>query len=190
MATGIIPNPNTNPNTNPEPQQISIHAITHIGEINDNFVISIMDIIGSLNPLPNVIRINISSGGGDVRSGITAYNYLKQLPCLVHTHNLAEVSSAAILPYLAGNIRTADEISRFFFHPATFPLNESCSYPRLQEVLSLIDGDIRRYAQIVEKELPRFCKDHVIMDVLTHSSVAVSPAYGYECGLLTPVTPA
>lgn len=183
MATGIIPNPN--PNSEPELPQLSIHSITHIGEINDGFVISIMEIIGNLNPMPNVIRINISSGGGSVRSGITAYNYLKNLPCLVHTHNLGEVSSAAILPFLAGKFRSADEISKFLFHPVTFNLNENISYPRLNEILSIFDGELHDYARIVKQEIPVFCTDHDIMTLLTHDTLTVTPPYGYECGLLT-----
>lgn len=185
MATGIIPNPNANP----APPQVSIHSITHIGEINDSFVISIMNIIGDLNPLPTVIRINISSGGGDVRAGITAYNYLKQLPCIVHTHNLGEVSSAAVLPFLAGKIRTADDVAKFVFHPATLTLNETISYPRLKELVSIIDGDIRNYATIVSKEIPAFCSDHDIMSLLTHDTVTLTPSCAYNCGLLTPLTP-
>ncbi len=185
MATGIIPNPNQDQN---QPPQFSIHSITHIGDINDSFVVSIMNIIGELNPLPDVIRINISSGGGSIRSGITAYNYLKQLPCLVHMHNMGEVSSAAILPFLAGRFRTADEISKFVFHPATFALNESISYPRLKELLSIFDGDLHAYARIVKQEIPVFCADHDIESLLTHDTFTVTPAYARDCGLLTPLT--
>lgn len=185
MATGIIPNPNPSPAS----PQLSIHSITHIGDINDNFVISIMNIVGSLNPLPNIIRINISSGGGSIRSGITAYNYLKQLPCIIHTHNLGEVSSAAILPFLAGKVRTADEISKFVFHPATFDLNETISYPRLKELVSILDSEVNNYAKIVKQTIPVFCTDHEILSLLTHDTFTVLPTYGRECGLLTaPIT--
>ena len=184
LATSIIPNPNSN--AAPAPSDFSIHSINHIGEINDGFVVSIMQIVGSLNPLPNVIRINISSGGGSIRSGITAYNYLKQLPCIVHTHNLGEVSSAAILPFLAGNVRTADDISKFLFHPATFALHETISYPRLKELSSIFDGEVHDYARIVKQVIPLFCTEHDIMALLTHDTFLVTPSYGYECGLLTP----
>ena len=184
MATGIIPNPNK------KTEQVPIHTIstiTHVGPIDDSFVNSIMTIVMGLNPFPSELVINISSGGGDVRSGITAYNFLKQLPCVVHTHNLGEVSSAAILPFLAGKIRTADEVAKFVFHPATLSLNETISYPRLRELLSILDGDIHNYATIVKRELPVFCEQNDVESFLTHDTITITPPDGYRFGLLTPI---
>ena len=51
-----------------------------------------------------------STVGGKV---ILPYNYLKTLPYIVHTRNIGYVESAAILPFLAGRIRSAEPMSKF-----------------------------------------------------------------------------
>ncbi len=179
--TGVIPNPNL-----PHSQQTnhSVFTITHVGAIDDNFVNSVINIVNSFQTMPTELILSISSGGGQVMHGITAYNYLKKLPCVLHTHNMGEVSSAAILPYLAGQIRTADAVSKFMFHPLTIGINAEMSYPKFQELLSMLDRDIINYAAIVEREAQQLCKTHDIMSVLKHDTLVVTAAEGHELGLL------
>ena len=102
---------------------------------------------------------------------------------------MGEVSSAAILPYLAGQIRTADEVSKFMFHPLTIGVNAEMSYPKFQELLSMLDRDILNYATIVEKEVPQLCSVHNITSVLKHDTLVVTAAEGHKYGLLKdPIT--
>ena len=182
--TGIIPNPNV-----PQlPATIhNIYTITHVGPIDENFVNAIINIVNSFKAMPAELIISISSGGGSVIHGITAYNYLKKLPCKVHTHNMGEVSSAAILPFLAGSVRTADKVAKFMFHPVTIGINEQMSHPRFAELLSMLERDINNYAEIVKREVPTLCEEHDIESVLKHDTLVLTPAEGLACGLLTNV---
>lgn len=182
--TGIIPNPN-----NPQVPATthSIFTITHVGPIDEVFVNSIINIVNSFQSIPDELIISISSGGGSVIHGITAYNYLKKLPCVVHTHNMGEVSSAAILPYLAGTIRTADNVAKFMFHPVAISLSEQMTHPKFLEMLSMLERDIDNYATIVKREVPSLCGQHDITAVLKHGTLVLTPAEGFSCGLITQI---
>jgi ATP-dependent protease ClpP protease subunit len=75
----------------------------------------------------NVLKISIASGGGDIIAAFGAYNELKALPLTIHTHNAGAVDSAAIVPFMLGERRTAAAASAFFFHQVqwTFPSNQN-----------------------------------------------------------------
>ena len=64
----------------------------------------------------NDILLVINSSGGKINVGVAAYNYLSKLPVRLRTHNIANTSSAAILLYCAGDIRTASHNSYFLVH--------------------------------------------------------------------------
>jgi len=81
----------------------------------------------TINNLTNVIdqkiregardfTILISSPGGLVNHGITAYNYLRSLPATVTTHNIGSVDSVALILYCAGSKRLSTPHARFIFH--------------------------------------------------------------------------
>lgn len=180
--TGIIPKPGT---LQIPPTTHNTFTITHVGAIDDNFVNAIINIVNSLKVMPDELVVSISSGGGSVIHGITAYNYLKQLPCVIHTHNMGEVSSAAILPYLAGTIRTADSVAKFMFHPVAIGVNEQMTHPRFLELISMLERDIDNYATIVKREVPVLCEQHDIESVLKHDTLVFTPTEGFACGLLT-----
>lgn len=182
--TGVVPKSNA---PLVPPTTYNTFTITHVGPIDDNFVNAIINIVNSFQSMPDELIISISSGGGSVIHGITAYNYLKQLPCIVHTHNMGEVSSAAILPYLAGSVRTADNVAKFMFHPVTVGINEQMTHPKFLELLSMLERDINNYASIVQKEVPKLCQEHDIRAVLKHDTLVLTPAEGLDCGLLTSV---
>jgi ATP-dependent protease ClpP protease subunit len=63
------------------------------------------------------ITLLISSGGGDVNTAITIYNYLKGIPALkVITHNFGVVDSAAAVLYCSGQRRLAVPHAQFLMH--------------------------------------------------------------------------
>lgn len=98
---------------------------------------------GSVQRLINVIRnklrngietftIIISSPGGDVNSGITAYNFLKGIPAEVITHNIGIVHSIAVVIFCAGSKRHCSPNSQFLIHGIGFNAKEG---QRFNEVL-------------------------------------------------------
>ncbi len=62
------------------------------------------------------LLVTMSSGGGDIIPALGMYNEMKGLEAKVQTHNAGAIDSAAILPFMAGSVRTASAASAFFFH--------------------------------------------------------------------------
>lgn len=64
----------------------------------------------------DIIHVHINSYGGAVSEGMAIYNALKQHPAQIKTYNDGFCCSAAVLPWLAGDVRVASETSAFLFH--------------------------------------------------------------------------
>ena len=58
----------------------------------------------------------ISSPGGEVTPGVTAYNFLKGIPAEIITYNLGAVDSVATVLYCVGSKRYCAPQSRFLLH--------------------------------------------------------------------------
>ena len=95
------------------------------------------------------ITVMLSSEGGDLNSGFSAYNFFRGLPVPVKMVNVGTVESIAVLIYLASDERIALESSRFLIHPFhwTFPSGR-VDYPRLNENSDSLLFDIGRYINI------------------------------------------
>ena len=65
----------------------------------------------------------ISSPGGDVSAGLTAYNYLKGIPAEIITHNFGAVDSIAAVIYCAGTKRYMVPEGRFVLHPVNLRIS-------------------------------------------------------------------
>lgn len=131
------------------------------------------------------VFINIHSLGGSVTGAIASYNYLKSLPFTVKTHNLAEVTSAAILVYLAGKVRTSEKTSKFVIHPVKCGQVENLSYYQIREILQLVDSDIDNYAAIVNRETNSLNNLHDITECLRGYSITLGRQEALECGIVT-----
>lgn len=62
------------------------------------------------------IRVHIDSYGGSVSEGWAIYNALRQHPAKVTTYGDGFVASAALYPFLAGDIRIASNLSAYYLH--------------------------------------------------------------------------
>ena len=136
------------------------------------------------NPI-DCLKLNISSLGGSVTSAITLYNFLKKLPFKVVTHNLGEVTSAAVIMYLAGSERTAEKVSKFIIHPVKGRMDGDLSYYKLQELVQLLDADIKNYASIVNQETNCLNGIYDLKECLRGKSITLYPEQAYKCGIIT-----
>lgn len=83
------------------------------GEVSPNSILAqIRDIKAP------VIDVHIDSYGGEISAGWAIYNELLNHPAKIHTFADGFVASAAVYPFLAGDIRTANNVSVFFLHNA------------------------------------------------------------------------
>lgn len=62
----------------------------------------------------------LSSPGGNVAAGLSAYNFLKGIPAEVDTHNFGSVDSVAVAVFCAGKKRLCVKNARFFMHGIGF----------------------------------------------------------------------
>ena len=162
-------------------------TINFIGEINSQNITALIDCINSnknLAPTDTLI-ININSGGGNVSDGVAIYNIIKKLPYHVITHNLGEVSSAALLLYMAGKTRTAAEISKFMIHPILLNPNRLCNYYQMKELTNILEADINNYFSIVTTEIPTITQKYDILNFLKYDSLTLTKSDAIACGIVT-----
>lgn len=131
------------------------------------------------------LTIEINSVGGITSIGVTIYNLLKSLPCKIHTHNLGEVSSAALLIYLAGDTRTAEDISKFMIHPIKMTLNDTLLRCQINEILQSLSLDIENYATIVNKETQKLKGVYDTNYYLNYESLHLNKEKALACGIVT-----
>ncbi|HYC02821.1 MAG TPA: ATP-dependent Clp protease proteolytic subunit [Azospirillaceae bacterium] len=71
------------------------------------------------------IHLAIGSGGGNIIAGLSAYNQLRALKVEWTTYNIGSVDSVAILPFLLGDRRHADDWTSFLFHGVSWTFGNS-----------------------------------------------------------------
>ncbi len=93
-------------------------------------------LMGERNPGPppgpflwDHLHFSISCGGGDLISAFGAFNEMKGLPLKVTTHNAGAIDSAAIMPFMVGERRTASPASAFFFHQVRWNFSTNVNVP-------------------------------------------------------------
>lgn len=132
--------------------------------MNKNIVIKffapVMD--ASINTLMNAIdqkmregiskfTLLISSPGGSVFHGLSAYNYLKGIPAELITHNFGSVDSIGVVLFCAGKRRLCVPEARFLLHGVSvaFRQNENLEEKQLEERLKGLGMDIENIAKII-----------------------------------------
>jgi len=80
-----------------------------------NFI-GVLDKLYIEHPDAKSLTINISSPGGDVDVAIELFHFLRELNCKIQTVNTSYVNSAAVIVYLAGDIRICHTGSTFYIH--------------------------------------------------------------------------
>jgi len=97
------------------------------------------------------ITLLISSPGGTVFHGLSAYNFLKGIPAEVVTVNFGSVDSIGVVLYCAGARRISVPHARFLIHgvSAGFGQNERLEEPQLHERLKGLRIDMQNIARVI-----------------------------------------
>ena len=105
--------------------------------------------------------ILISSPGGSVIHGLSAYNYLKGLPAAITTHNFGSVDSIGIVLYCAGSRRLSVPQARFLFHGVNvqFRGDQNLEEKVLEERLKGLRVDMENIARVIAANAGRDAKD-------------------------------
>ena len=105
--------------------------------------------------------ILISSPGGSVFHGLSAYNYLKGLPATITTHNFGSVDSTGIILYCGGSKRLSVPQARFLMHGVSiqFRQNERLEEKQLEERLKGLRIDVENIAKVIAENTGKSVKD-------------------------------
>jgi ATP-dependent protease ClpP protease subunit len=95
--------------------------------------------------------ILISSPGGSVFHGLSAYNYLKGLPAIITTHNFGSVDSIGVVLYCGGSKRLSVPQARFLLHGVSISFEQKMSLEekQLEEKLKGLRIDIENIAKVI-----------------------------------------
>jgi ATP-dependent Clp protease, protease subunit len=105
--------------------------------------------------------ILISSPGGSVIHGLSAYNYLRGLPVAITTHNFGSVDSIGIVLYCAGLQRLSVPQARFLFRGVNvqFRGEQSLDEKLLEERLKGVRIDVENIAKVIAANTGKRAQD-------------------------------
>ena len=131
----------------------------------------------------NEIVLLISSLGGSVFHGLSAYNFLKGISAQVVTHNFGSVDSIGVVLFCAGDRRFSVPHARFLLHAvqANFPQAASLEEKQLEERLKGLRIDIENIAGVIAATTGRTEKQ-VTKDMLNRTTL--NPEQAVEYGLV------
>ena len=106
------------------------------------------------------LTLLISSPGGSVHHGLSAYNYLKGIPVNVTTHNFGSVDSIGVIVFCGGNNRLSVPEARFLLHgvSSTFQ-NERLEEKQLEERLKGLQNNVENIAKVIAANTNKSVQD-------------------------------
>lgn len=126
------------------------------------------------------IGLLISSPGGDVFQGLTAYNYLRGIPLEIVTHNFGSADSIGVVLFCAGSRRLSVPHARFLLHgvQCRFTQPISLEEKQLEEKLKGLQIDMGNIARVIADTVQRD-KDKVVQDMLNRTTLYPDEAIEY-----------
>jgi len=93
----------------------------------------------------------ISSPGGNVFHGLSAYNFLKGIPAEVITHNFGSVDSIGLVLYCAGSERLCVPHGRFLLHGIGFDVSANARFDEkvLDEHMKRLRNERETIARVI-----------------------------------------
>jgi len=104
--------------------------------------------------------ILVSSPGGSVFHGLSAYNYLKGLPVTITTHNFGSVDSIGVILFCGGSKRLSVPQARFLLHGVSAGFQkERLEEKQLEERLKGLRIDIENIAKVIAANTGKTVQD-------------------------------
>lgn len=127
--------------------------------------------------------ILISSPGGSVFHGISAYNFLKGVPAEIKTHNYGSVDSIAAILFCAGTKRYCVPNARFLLHGIGFNVTAPVRFEEKQvdERLKSLQIDRENISKIIAENCNKTTKE--VEDDMFQGTV-LNPAQAKDYGLV------
>lgn len=107
------------------------------------------------------ITLLISSTGGSVHHGLSAYNYLKGLPVDVVTHNFGIVDSIGVVLFCGGKTRLCVPEARFLLHgvQVSFPPGVGLEQKQVEEALKGMKIDAENISKVIAANSNKSAKE-------------------------------
>jgi ATP-dependent protease ClpP protease subunit len=168
--------------------------IRYFTQVDANSVNRLMATVQTkLNEGAKRFVVLISSPGGSVFYGLSAYNFLRGVPAEVHTHNFGQVDSMGLVLYCAGEKRYAVPHGRFLLHgvQANFPQNASLEEKQLEERLKGLKLDMENIAGVIAAAAGKR-REMVFADMVERTTLNSdqAKAYGLVHEIREPLFPA
>jgi ATP-dependent Clp protease protease subunit len=147
-------------------------------------IAALMQIVDSkLKQGAKKLGLLISTPGGDVFQGLSAYNFLKGIPLEIVTHNFGSADSIGVVLFCSGSKRLSVPHARFLLHGvhANFPQPTSLEEKQLEERLKGLQIDTGNIARVIADTVKKD-KQKVIDDMLNRTTLY--PEQAIEYGLV------
>ena len=145
----------------------------------------------SINALMQIVDRKISQGakkmvllistpGGDVFQGMSAYNYLRGIPLEITTHNFGSADSIGVVLFCSGSKRLSVPHARFLLHGvmANFPGPVSLEEKQLEERLKGLQIDMGNIARIISDTVKKE-RQQILDDMLNRTTLYPEQAIQY-----------
>ena len=128
----------------------------------------------------------ISSPGGSVFHGLTAYNYLKGLPARITTHNFGSVESIGVILFCGGSKRLSVPQARFLIHGVTYNCAQRTNFEekQLEEVMKGLKIDIENIAKVIAETTNKSAKE--VTDAMLERTT-LNPQQAQSWGLVNEI---
>ncbi len=124
----------------------------------------------------------ISSPGGNVLHGLSAYNYLKGLPVTITTHNFGSVDSIGVVLFCGGSKRFSVPQARFLLHGVSAGFQSgSLEEKQLEERLKGLRIDIENIAKVIAANTGKTVED---VTNAMHERTTLNPEEAKAWGLV------
>jgi ATP-dependent Clp protease protease subunit len=136
-------------------------VIKFFAPVIDTTINALMDVIDQkMKQGAAQFIILISSPGGSVLHGLSAYNYLKGLPVEITTHNFGSVDCIGVVLFFGGSKRLSVPQARFLLHGVSAGFqNERLEEKQLEERLKGLRIDIENIAKIIAANTGKTVQD-------------------------------
>ncbi|MGD0451898.1 MAG: ATP-dependent Clp protease proteolytic subunit [Candidatus Bathyarchaeia archaeon] len=160
-------------------------VIRFIANVNKATIEKLLKTIDEKMKIGNLdFIILISSPGGNVYYGLTAYNYLKGIPATIITHNIGLVDSIGGIIFCSGSKRLCVPQSRFLIHGISSGLNGNYTERQIEETLKTLKNDKENIAKVYVANTNKTLEDILLaMD----TDIALTPGEAIKWNLINEI---
>ncbi len=163
-----------------EPQGTVIKFFAPVVEATINALLNAVD--QKMRQGQTKYTLLISSLGGSVFHGLSAYNYLRGIPAEITTHNFGSVDSIGVVLFCGGTRRLSVPQARFMLHGVSAGFQQSnLEEKQIEERLKSLQIDTENIAKVVAANTGKTKQE--IMDAM-HDRTTLNPEEAKEWQLV------